>query len=252
MLALVRIPVGSCLGPTLFDGFAWGWIDRLKNIRKSLTRIDILRIFAPSNKVRRLTNQNYSIMANWAFVTYECVCRDNQQAQAFKKLLDELKSLPQPYAESDFGNLWMGCLVKALGGDPDEIDCRGKMLDYTIEGNIVTLNTEQAWSEQKEFRHLVEEMYPGMKIWYSSSEWNEGVFVTNDREGKFFSRRYYLEYDDDYEYFDTIEQAADYVGNIVGMDVDPNVEAINDAIEEYLEDDEDCCMNFYEFKIIDD
>jgi len=192
-------------------------------------------------------------MANWAFVTYKCVCRDNQQAQAFKKLLDELKSLPHPYAESEFGNLWMGCLVKALGGDPDEIDCRGKIFpDYTIEGNVVTLNTEQAWSEQKEFRHLVEEMYPGMKIWYSSSEWNEGVFVTNDRDWKFFTSRYYLEYEDNYEYFDTIEQAADYVSNIVGKNVEPNVEAIDDAIEEYQENDEDCCMNFYEFKIIDD
>ena len=192
-------------------------------------------------------------MANWAFVTYTCECRDNQQAQAFKKLLDELKSLPRPYAESEFGNLWMGCVVKALGGDPDEIDCRGKIFpDYTIEGSIVTLNTEQAWSEQEEFRHLVEEMYPGMKIWYSSSEWNEGLFVTNDREGKFFSSRYYIEYEDNYEYCDTIEQAADYVGNIVGKDVDPNMEAIDDAIEEYQENDEDCCMNFYEFKIIDD
>ena len=91
-----------------------------------------------------------------------------------------------------------------------------------------------------------------MKIWYSSSEWNEGLFVTNDREGKFFSSRYYIEYEDNYEYCDTIEQAADYVGNIVGKDVDPNMEAIDDAIEEYQENDEDCCMNFYEFKIIDD
>lgn len=192
-------------------------------------------------------------MANWAFVTYKCVCRDRQQAEAFTKLLDELKSLPQPYAESDFGNLWMGCLVKALGGNPDEIDCRGKMFpDYTIDGNVVTLNSEQAWSEQKDFRYLIEEMYPGMKIWYCSEEWNEGMFCTNDKDGQFFSSRYYVEHDDDYEYFDTIDQAADYVGNIVGMDVEPNVEAIYDAIEEYLENDKDRCMNFYKFKIIDD
>lgn len=192
-------------------------------------------------------------MANWAFVTYKCVCRDRQQAEAFIKLLDELKSLLKPYAESDFGNLWMGCLVKALGEDPDEIDCRGKIFpDYMIEDNVVTLNSEQAWCEQKEFRHLVEKVYPDMKIWYSSEEWNEGMFCTNDKEGQFFSSRYYVEHDDDYEYFDTIDQAADYVGNIVGKDVDPNVEVIDEAIEEYQEDNEDCCMNFYEFKIIDD
>ena len=195
-------------------------------------------------------------MANWALVTYKCECRDRQQAEAFIKLLDELKSLPKPYAESDFGNLWMGCVVKALGGDPDEIKCRGKIFDdYNIDGNVVTLVTEQAWSEQEKFRYLVERMYPGMKIWYCSEESNEGVYCTNDAERKFFKSWYYLDYEDGGEYFDTIEQAAEFVSDKVGMPVEPTIESIEDEIEKYQEDNDwsdESWMSFHVFKIVED
>lgn len=180
-------------------------------------------------------------MANWALVTYKCVCADTEQANELVKVLDELKSLPKPYSESDFGNLWMGCVVARLGGKIDGKDgvrCRGEIFgDYSVEGNVVTLVTEQAWTEQESFRYFVESKFAGMKIYYLCDESNEGIYCTNDKDGRFFHDSYWLDFDTrDPEYFDTIEEAAEYISTLTGRDVEPTVESIESAIEDYQEE----------------
>lgn len=195
-------------------------------------------------------------MANWALVTYKCECADNGQAQSFKGILDELVNSRKPFAQSDFGNTWLGCIVARLGGDPDTVKCRGKFFDdYDVDGNVLTLVTEQAWSEQEGFRHFVEELYPGMKIWYCSEESNEGVYCTNDADGRFFKSRYFLDFEDGGEYFDTLDDAARFVSDRVGMPVEPTVESIEEEIENYQEDNDysdESWMSFHVFKVVDD
>ncbi len=45
-----------------------------------------------------------------------------------------------------------------------------------------------------------------------------------------------------------------HVSGIVGHEVDPTVEAINEALEDYMEEheDEDIFHSFHEFKVVDD
>lgn len=188
-------------------------------------------------------------MANWALVTYKCVCKDEEQAKELIGILDELKDMDKPYAENDFGNLWMGCLVVRLGGETfkggivgshngaREIRCRGEIFsDYEREGNIVTMITEQAWTEQESFRHFVESKFEGMKMYYLCDESNEGIYCSNDADGKFFHNEYWLDFNDkDPEYFDSIEDAAKFVGNLVGREVKPTTEDIEAAIDNYQE-----------------
>lgn len=58
------------------------------------------------------------------------------------------------------------------------------------------------------------------------------------------------------EYFETLEEAAKYVKEIVGHDVEANFDAIDkalsDYVEEHEEDDPDCYYSFHEFKEVND
>ena len=80
------------------------------------------------------------------------------------------------------------------------------------------------------------------------------VFYTNDSSGTYFPDRYFLDSYDDWYYFKTIEEAAKHVSGIVGHEVEATVKAINEALEDYLEEheDEDIFYSFHEFKIIGD
>ena len=66
--------------------------------------------------------------------------------------------------------------------------------------------------------------------------------------------RYFLDSNDDWYYFKTIEEAAKHVSAIVGHEVEATVKAIDEALEDYLEEheDEDIFYSFHEFKIIGD
>ena len=152
--------------------------------------------------------------------------------------------------------LWLGCLVKALGGDPQKVYCRGTITFYEMEDDVLTLNTETAWAEMSETRHFIESCFPGMKIYYIEEESGCERFYTNDSEGIYFKDRYYLDGFDDSEYFETLEEAAKYVKEIVGHDVEADFDAIDkalsDYVEEHEEDDPDCYYSFHEFKEVND
>lgn len=116
--------------------------------------------------------------------------------------------------------LWLGCLVKALGGDPQKVYCRGTITFYEMEDDVLTLNTETAWAEMSETRHFIESCFPGMKIYYIEEESGCERFFCNDSEGIYFKDHYYLDGFDDSEYYETIEETARYVKEIVGHDVE--------------------------------
>jgi len=80
------------------------------------------------------------------------------------------------------------------------------------------------------------------------------VFYTNDSNGTYFPDRYLLDNYDEPLYFETIEEAAECVSSIVGHKVHPAVKAIDEALENYLEEheDEDVFYSFHEFIVVED
>jgi len=80
------------------------------------------------------------------------------------------------------------------------------------------------------------------------------VFYTNDSNGTYFPDRYLLDNYEEPLYFETIEDAAKHVSGIVGYEVDPTVKAIDDALEDYVEEheDEDIFYSFHEFTVVRD
>lgn len=196
-------------------------------------------------------------MSNTCFTTYKVVSENKKDVTKLFKTIKRLDGRKTPLVKNGWYDpkLWLGCLVKALGGDPNKVYCRGTITFYEMEDDVLTLNTETAWAEMSETRHFIESCFPGMKVYYIEEESGCEIFNTNDSEGIYFKDRYYLDGFDDSEYFETLEEAAKYVKEIVGHDVEATFKAIEDALNDYMEeheDDDDCYYYFHEFSIVDD
>ena len=197
-------------------------------------------------------------MSNTCFTTYKVVSEKKKDVTKLFKTIKRLDGRKTPLVKNGWYDpkLWLGCLVKALGGDPQKVYCRGTITFYEMEDDVLTLNTETAWAEMAETRLFIESCFPGMKIYYIEEESGCERFYTNDSEGIYFKDRYYLDGFDDSEYFETLEEAAKYVKEIVGHDVEADFDAIDkalsDYVEEHEEDDPDCYYSFHEFKEVND
>ena len=197
-------------------------------------------------------------MSNTCFTTYKVVSENKKDVTQLFKTIKRLDGRKTPLVKNGWSDpkLWLGCLVKALGGDPQKVYCRGTITFYEMEDDVLTLNTETAWAEMSETRHFIESCFPGMKIYYIEEESGCERFYTNDSEGIYFKDRYYLDGFDDSEYFETLEEAAKYVKEIIGHDVEADFDAIDkalsDYVEEHEEDDPDCYYSFHEFKEVND
>ena len=196
-------------------------------------------------------------MSNTCFTTYKVVSENKKDVTKLFKTIKRLDGRKTPLVKNGWYNpkLWLGCLVKALGGDPQKVYCRGTITFYEMEDDVLTLNTETAWAEMGETRHFIESCFPGMKIYYIEEESGCERFYTNDSEGIYFKDRYHFDGFDDSAYFETLEEAAEYVKEIVGHDLEADFTAIDkalsDYVEEHEEDNPDVFYSFHEFAIID-
>lgn len=193
-------------------------------------------------------------MPNWAECTYKCV-GELKEVRSLHKVLKYIDKRKTSIIKNGFGKWWLGNLVTKLGGDWEKYRCRGEITYYELDGNILTICQNTAWCEQEGVREIIEERFPSVKVYYREEEPGCGVFYTNDASGEYFPERYYLDsYDDDSEYFTTIEEAADYVSEIIGKKVRPDKNAIEEALDEYMEeqDDEDVWYSFHEFEVVDE
>ncbi len=186
-------------------------------------------------------------MPNWASVTYECVGdpKDIRLLHDALKYIDKRKTTIVP---NGFGKWWLGNLVTKLGGNWEDYPCRGDITSYSLE-NETTLMIWQntAWGEQEGVRRIIEEKLPSIKVYFQEEEPGCGLFTTNSFEH--FPEQYLLDSYDEPLYFETIDEAAKCVSDIVGHPVEPNVEAIDQALDDYLaeHEDNDTWYSFHEF-----
>lgn len=195
-------------------------------------------------------------MSNTCFATYK-VTGSKESVTKLHSTIKELDEKEKALVDNDWynPNLWLGCLVKALGGEPDNVNCRGYITSYKLDQDVLTLTTETAWVEMAETRHFLESCFPSMKIYFIEEEYGEEIFRTNDIDGRFFKDRYYLDASEGSSYFETLVEAAEYISVIVGHKVEPILKDVEDAVANYVksaEDDDDMYMTFHEFKILED
>ena len=170
-------------------------------------------------------------MPNWCDTCYKCV-GDLKEVRSLHKVLKYMNKRKTSILKNGFGKMWLGNLVHKLGGNWEELRCRGEIIDYYLDGNA----------------------YPSIKVYYMEQESGCGVFTTNDTSGAYFPERYFLETNEDWEYFETIEQVAEYISTkILNCKVEADVNAICQALDDYVEEHEnenpDIFYSFHEFTI---
>ena len=189
-------------------------------------------------------------MPNWCSTTYK-IFGEKEELDELTTVIDALNDMTEPRVENGFGKLWLGCLVDALGGDWQEIYCRGDITSYCRENNYLRIDTETAWEEMDQVRHFLEEKYPTIRIYYISEEPGMCEYYTNDKYGSVFHTKYAVDFEDyDYEYFETIEDAAKWINSIpeFNFNVEPTVESIREAFDKFEEENEDRYIQFIEFE----
>ena len=137
---------------------------------------------------------------------------------------------------------------------PKKISTRHSgITSYSLE-NYTTLMIYQntARGEQEVLRNNIKEKLPSIKVYFQEEEPGCGLFATNSFEH--FPERYLLDSYDEPLYFEDIEEAAKCVADIVGLPVEPSVEAIDQALEDYLTEHEsdDTWYSFHEFEEVED
>lgn len=193
-------------------------------------------------------------MPNWASVTYKCVGSPKEVGQ-LHSALKEIEQCKTTLIKNGFGKWWLGNLVVKLGGDWEKYRCRGEITDFDLDADdCLTIWMETAWCEQEGVREIIEQTFRSITVFYIEEEPGCGVYCTNDRSRAFFTDRYFLDSSEDTDYFSSIESAAERVAEIVGHVVDLSVEAMQKALNEYVERQNKPNLFYclHEFEIVDD
>ena len=194
-------------------------------------------------------------MPNWCDTTYKCV-GDPKEVRALHKILKYIDRRKTTIVRNGFGKWWLGNLVTKLGGKWENYCCRGEITGYSFDGDVLEITQYTAWCEQEGVRRIIQEKFPSIKVYYREEEPGCEVYYTNDTTGSYFPEAYFLDSYDEQQYFETIEEAAERVTEIVGCAVEATVNAIQEALEKYVEqkesEGEEVFYSLHEFKVIDD
>ena len=134
---------------------------------------------------------------------------------------------------------------KRLGGEIDD--------EPTLENGVLRFYAEERWGLQ-DFEELLIQKFPDIIVYWVVEEPGCELFCTNDREGKYFPERYWVDtaIDDIYnsEYFETKEQVYKWFDKLTNGKIksEADVDRFNDEHEEAGTD----CENFiyvHEFEI---
>ena len=194
-------------------------------------------------------------MPNWCDTSYKCVGVP-KEVRKLNSVLKYMEKRKTSILSNGFGKMWLGNLVHKLGGNWEELRCRGEITDFSLDGNVLTINQQTAWCEQEGVREIIEKSFPSIKVYYMEQESGCEVFCTNDASGEYFPERYFLDSYEDWEYFETIDDAAKFVSRIVGFEVEADINSIDKALDDYVEkheeENEDVFYSFHEIKVVED
>lgn len=195
-------------------------------------------------------------MPNWCSTDYYVVGSKKEVLDLNKKM-ERLENRKKSLVKNSFGNTWLGNLVNYLGGDWEKVYCRGEWMcrEYNKEKNTLTFTTETAWREMNEWRKFIESYYTTIKLLYVTEEPGMEIYKTNDKDGVFFKDRYILDYGEDIEYFETIDQVVKFTEEFIGVKIeDKTVNGIQRTIDDFFvkSNEKDLYFSFHEFEEVDD
>jgi hypothetical protein len=191
-------------------------------------------------------------MANIASVTYaiegsektlkkiEEAINKAVNAKDDKRYEEYLACLNLGFTEEELNN-------KRLGGIIEE--------EVEIQEGVLHFWAEERWGVQ-DFDELLMQKFPDIKVYWIVEESGCEVYCTNDKEGKYFSDRYFVDTAQDNiynsEYFKTEESMYGWLDKITNGRVKSkeDVEKFNSDYEDSGTDDENF-IYIHEFEIVD-
>ena len=111
---------------------------------------------------------------------------NNEELDALYQKMKELQEMEQPLVKNGLGPTWLGCLVKALGKNPEDMLCRGIWIELERQDNRLLMTFETAWTPCYEVTQLMKTIFPSLRIYYKAEEPGCEVYLKNDAEGKYF------------------------------------------------------------------
>ena len=108
------------------------------------------------------------------------ICTTNYVIEGKKEELDALYQKMKELQSQDLGQL-----VKALGKNPEEMECRGELTELVREGDTLRMTFETAWTPCYEVTNLLKTACPSIRIFYKAEEPGNEVYLKNDAEGKY-------------------------------------------------------------------
>ena len=109
------------------------------------------------------------------------ICTTNYVIEGKREELDALYQKMKELQGQD-----LGLLVKALGKNPDEMECRGEWTELVREDETLRMIFETAWTPCYEVTNLLKSVYPSLRIFYKAEEPGCEVYLKNDADGKYF------------------------------------------------------------------
>ena len=109
------------------------------------------------------------------------ICTTNYVIEGKREELDALYQKMKELQGQD-----LGLLVKTLGKNPDEMECRGEWTELVREDETLRMIFETAWTPCYEVTQLMKAVYPSLRIFYKAEEPGCEVYLKNDAEGKYF------------------------------------------------------------------
>ena len=191
-------------------------------------------------------------MPNWCNTSY-VIEGDVEEVKSLYETMKELQERKTPLVKNDFGKTWLGCLVNALGGDWNDIYCRGDWNDLEMIEDTLRFSTQTAWGTCNEAFDFIREKFPSLSYLYQSEESGMGEYWTNDVEGKYFTDKYIVNlYTPDEEYeeerFTDLSGAFEYLEEISGQPI-KSKQDVNAFVEQWQKENEDAFCNIIEYQI---
>lgn len=193
-------------------------------------------------------------MPNWCSTAY-AIEGDANELQSLYELMEKLQERTEPSVPNGFGTAWLGCLVNALGEDWEKVFCRGSWYDLEFNGQVLTFNTETAWSPCNETLDVVCKKYPSLNYLYRSEEPGMALYYTNDEEGRYFSDRFCVEVctsEEEYytEYFTDLQSVYEWLEKICDMQIQSQQD-VDAIVKRWQKEHADAYCHIHEYQIPD-
>jgi hypothetical protein len=189
-------------------------------------------------------------MPNWCWTNY-VIEGDKKEIADLHQKMQSLEERKTPLIENGFGKNWMGNLVTLLGGDWNEIECRGDFMNLEKpDDTTIRFDTETAWKDMPDVWDFVCKQYKSLRYYFLAEESGACYYATSDKEGKYFPERFFVEQRNaEKAYYESDTALFKDIAERTGIAV-TNEDEMLKAIESYYEKHENDPILVYQYEIV--